>query len=140
MNIQSLTARDLMTPEPRTIAPRASLREAARVLGRERLHCLLVPADPGRAIGVITSKDIVQILCDGQAELLDQLHVADAMTQPALSVQDAMQIPDCLRLMRMCGVRSVPVMHGTAAVGILSYTDVLCAVAGGVDDCVSRGG
>lgn len=56
-----------------------------------------------------------------------------------LSVQDATQITDCLRLMRMCGVRSVPVLRGTVPVGILSFTDVLCAVAGPVDEEPSGG-
>jgi CBS domain-containing protein len=78
--------------------------------------------------------DIVQILRDAQPGLLDRLQVADAMTRPALSVQDSVLVADCLRLMRMCGVRSVPVLHGSAPVGISSYTDVLHAVAGPADD------
>ena len=38
-------------------------------------------------------------------------------------------IDDCLRLMRMSGVRSVPVVRGLTPVGILSFTDVLRAVS-----------
>ena len=51
------------------------------------------------------------------------------MTSPALSVQSGFPICDCLRLMRMSGVRSVPVLRGTELVGLLSFTDVLRAVA-----------
>jgi CBS domain-containing protein len=78
-------------------------------------------------VGVITSKDIVQVLCDGDTDLLDQLHVADVVSRPAITVQEQFLIADCLRLMRMSGVRSMPVMRGLTPVGILSFTDVLHA-------------
>jgi len=130
MNIKLLTAADLMTKHPLMIAPTASLSAAALILSQQKLHCLLVPGDGGRSIGVITSKDIVQILCDGELELLELLHVSDAMTTPAITVQEQMLIVDCLRLMRMSGVRSVPVLRGIEPVGILSFTDVLHAAVG----------
>jgi CBS domain-containing protein len=127
MSIKLLTAADLMTPNPSMIAPSETLRAAALIMSQQKLHCLLVPGSGGRSIGVITSKDIVQILCEGEVELLDQLHVSDAYSTPAVSVQEGFLIVDCLRLMRMSGVRSVPVMRGLTPVGILSFTDVLHA-------------
>ena len=131
MNIKQLVAADLMTQNPLSIAQTASLREAAVVLCREKLHCLLVPVETGHCVGVITSKDIVQILSEGEVALLDQLHVSDAMTTPAITVQEMFKIVDCLRLMRMNGVRSVPVLRGLEPVGVLSFTDVLNAAVRG---------
>ena len=131
MNIKQLVAADLMTRNPLSIAQTASLREAAVVLCREKLHCLLVPVETGHCVGVITSKDIVQILSEGEVALLDQLHVSDAMTTPAITVQEMFKIVDCLRLMRMNGVRSVPVLRGLEPVGVLSFTDVLNAAVRG---------
>lgn len=127
MKIKDLTAAQLMTPEPLTIAPSATLLEAAVMLSERKLHCLLVPSEEGCLAGVITSKDIVQILCDEELDVLNQLRVEDAATAPAISVQDDFKIVDCLRLMRMCGVRSVPVLRGLKPVGILSFTDILNA-------------
>jgi CBS domain-containing protein len=95
----------------------------------KHLHCLLVPAEPGRVVGVITSKDIIQVLCEGETDMLDQLRVSDVMTAPALCVQEELLIEDCLKLMRMSGVRSVPVVRGLTPVGILSFTDVLRAAS-----------
>jgi CBS domain-containing protein len=129
MSIQLLTAASLMTSNLVTIDANATLRAAAVVLSDKKLHCLLVPSSSGRMLGVITSKDVVQVLCDAEPDLLDQLHVSDAMTQPAITVQAEQSIVDCLRLMRMCGVRSVPVMRGMQPVGILSFTDVLHVIA-----------
>jgi CBS domain-containing protein len=130
MSVKRLTAAELMTPSPITIERRATLRTAARVMSEKHLHCLLVPGEPGHAVGVITSKDIIQVLCEGEPELLDSLYVEDAMTAPALTVPEELLIADCLRLMRMSGVRSVPVVRGLAPVGILSFSDVLRAVSG----------
>jgi CBS domain-containing protein len=130
MSVKRRTAAELMTPSPVSIDRRDTLRTAARLMSQKHLHCLLVPSEPGYAVGVITSKDIVQVLCEGEPELLDSLCVGDAMTAPALTVPEELLIADCLRLMRMSGVRSVPVVRGLEPVGILSFTDVLRAVAG----------
>lgn len=129
MSLKRLTAAQLMTEAPIMIDPDETLRSAARLMTGKHLHCLLVPAEPGRVVGVITSKDIIQVLCEGETDLLDQLRVKDAMTAPALCVQEELLIEDCLKLMRMSGVRSVPVVRGLTPVGILSFTDVLRAVS-----------
>jgi predicted transcriptional regulator len=132
MNIATTTAAQLMTTQLITIEPHESLRRAAAMITQHRVHCLLVLAsEPHRSLGVIAVKDIVQVLCEGDAHLLDQLRVSDAATTPAFTVQKDFVIQDCIRLMRMAGVRSVPVLDGVIPVGVLSFTDVVRAVAVG---------
>lgn len=127
MSIKLLTAADLMTSPPITIDRDETLRSAARLVIDRGIHCLLVPGLPGRSIGIITAKDIVLVLCDGEVELLDKLRVSDAMTSPAICVQQKVAIADCIRLMRMSGVRTVPVLDILEPVGLLSFGDVLRA-------------
>jgi CBS domain-containing protein len=127
MSLDNLTAEQLMTANPVTIDVNAPLRAAARLMLDRSIHCLLVLGEFGRLPGIIASKDVVLVLCDGEPELLDQLKVADAMTTPAICVQHDFRVRDCIRLMRMSGVRSVPVLKGLEPVGILSFTDVLRA-------------
>lgn len=96
------------------------------------LHHSLPPraaAEPQRCAGILTTKDIIQVLCQGEPHHLDTLLVQDAMTTPSVSVQKDFLIADCLQLMRIAGVRSVPVLEGTRLVGLLSFTDVLRALA-----------
>lgn len=131
MSVKLQTAAELMTAQPITIEPTQTLRAAASRMLEHGIHCLLVPGPPGHSVGIITSKDIVLVLCDGESELLDQLRVSDAMTTPTVAVQRDSLIGDCIRLMRMSGVRSVPVLEGLKPVGILSFTDVLRAAIGG---------
>ena len=130
MSIQEQPARALMSPTLVTIESRETLRRAARMMIEHHVHCLVVPPPaPGRLVGILTVKDVVQVLCEGESALLDQLRVEDAATWPAFGVQADQRVGDCIRLMRMAGVRSVPVLEGVGPVGILSYTDVLRAVA-----------
>jgi CBS domain-containing protein len=131
MSVKLLTAARLMTAPPVVIEPTEPLRTAARIMLERGIHCLLVLGQPGHAPAIITSKDIVLVLCDGEVELLDQLLVADAMTTPAITVQHDFLVGDCMRLMRMSGVRSVPVLEDLMPVGILSFTDVLRAATNG---------
>lgn len=130
MNLEDVLAGDLMTPSVLSVAPHEPLRAAAKKLSEHRIHCLVVlPARPGRAVGVLTTKDIIQVLCDGEPGMIDQLEVADVMTTPAVTVQRNFPVLDCIRLMRHAGVRSAPVLDGTELVGLLSFTDVLRRVA-----------
>jgi predicted transcriptional regulator len=132
MIIANLKVHDLMTREVVTINAHATLRAAAQLMNARRIHCLLVPAEsPDGPVGVITTKDIVQVLCEADAIVLDQLHVKDAVTTPAMSVQQNLTVIDCIRLMRMTGVRSAPVLEGVALVGLISFSDVQRAVAEG---------
>jgi CBS domain-containing protein len=55
------TARDLMTEDPVTIDPDASVEEAARVIAR-RKHNRLPVVEHGRLVGVVTRIDVLDAL------------------------------------------------------------------------------
>jgi CBS domain-containing protein len=132
MSFKSLRAEEIMTRDVITIDASASLRQAARVMNQHHIHCLIVPAtDPARCVGVVTMKDVVQVLCEAEAEALDELRVVDVMSAPAFGLQKGFTVGDCIKLMRMTGVRSAPVLDGTRVVGLLSFTDVVRAAAQG---------
>lgn len=126
MNLKQLTAEQVMTAQVVTIDPQAPLRTAAQKLIANHIHCLLVPAhEAGGSTGIITTKDIVQVLSDGAPSLLDRLMVRDVMTTPCVSVQKDFSVHDCIKLMRISGVRSAPVLDGVKLVGLFSFTDVV---------------
>jgi CBS domain-containing protein len=55
------TAEDMMTPDPVTIEPSASVREAARVIARKK-HNRLPVVEHGRLVGVVTRLDVLDAL------------------------------------------------------------------------------
>jgi CBS domain-containing protein len=62
------TARDMMTEDPVTIGPDASVEEAARLIARKR-HNRLPVVEHGRLVGVVTRVDVLDALtADDQTE------------------------------------------------------------------------
>ena len=128
MNVKQRSVGELMSHDIVTISPHETLRTAAALMNQHHIHCLLVRPERARgAVGIVTGKDIVQVLCDSEPQLLDELHVADVMSTPAISVQKEFAVGDAIKLMRASGVRSAPVLEGVTLVGLLSFTDVLRA-------------
>jgi CBS domain-containing protein len=56
-----LTAKDFMTPNPITIAPDATVAEAARLMVEHKIGGLPV-VDQGKLIGIITETDLCRVL------------------------------------------------------------------------------
>ena len=60
------TAEDMMTPDPVTIEPHASVEEAARLIAGKR-HNRLPVVEHGRLVGVVTRVDVLEALTNGDA-------------------------------------------------------------------------
>jgi CBS domain-containing protein len=87
-----------------------TLLTAVRRMNEHGLHGLMIPPDtPRRGYSILTGKDCIQVLSDHGEEALEELCVEDAMTQPAVTVPAELCVADCIRLMRLAGVRTVPV-------------------------------
>jgi CBS domain-containing protein len=61
------TAEDMMTPNPITIEPDATVREAARVIARKK-HNRLPVVEHGRLVGVVTRVDVLDALTSDEEE------------------------------------------------------------------------
>jgi CBS domain-containing protein len=57
------TAEDLMTPDPVTVEPDASVQEAARLIARKK-HNRLPVVEHGRLVGVVTRLDVLAALAE----------------------------------------------------------------------------
>jgi CBS domain-containing protein len=60
-------ARDLMTEDPVTIEPSATVREAARLIARKK-HNRLPVIEHGRLVGVVTRVDVLDALTSNDEE------------------------------------------------------------------------
>ena len=124
-DLRRLRACDLMCKTLQWATAQENLRAAARRMAEHGIRALLVTGDDASDLpGILTSKDIVNLLGTQDVAVLDALRVGDVMTRPAICVPKQANVLDCLNLMRTTGVRRVPVLDGTAVVGILSTSDV----------------
>jgi len=131
-----MKARDVMTPDPITLAPTATIQEALDLMVRHDIHALPVVDDAGLA-GIITDRDVKMMLGPGARSLaedeLDEalLHaeVSEAMTPEVLTIGPDTPLSRVARKLANWRVGDIPVVEGDALVGIVSVTDVLLAAA-----------
>lgn len=128
VDLHRLRAREIMNREVQWTTAHENLRAAALRMQQHRIRALLVAGDdPTDLPGIVSSKDIVNLLGTQDPAVLSQLRVEDVMTRPAICVPAQTNIRDCINLMRMSGIRRMPVVEGTTVVGVLSASDVFAA-------------
>jgi len=124
MDTTEVRVKDLMQTKVKTVAKDATLIKASKLMRDQRLSSLIVEPDNKRdTIGIITRKDIVEALLEHAIGGTTHL-VEDAMSKPAISINADLSIHNCLQIMRMVGVRRLPVMEGNTLVGIISNSDI----------------
>ena len=130
-------ARDIMTRQPATCTPDASLFDAARLMVQN--DCGAIPVvETGfsnRLVGIITDRDIA---CRGvaRAENPYVTRVAECMTKEPLTVRPDTDLADCRRAMERKGVRRLLVTDDAGAcLGIISQADL--AVKGPEEEVVA---
>ncbi len=102
----------------------ASVKDVLRAMHKSGLSCLVVDlGDISRGYGIVTQKDILGVLVDPEEDL-SEVKVAHIMTAPAVSVSPDFGLPTCVQMMRMIGVRRVPVVEAGSLIGIISFADV----------------
>ena len=124
MNIEKLRVQELMQKDVKLTDKSTTISKAARMMRDLGVSSLIVePDDDGDAFGIITRRDIIEAFLSSTISGPSHL-VEDAMTKPAITVNLGMSIYNCQLLMRMVGVRRLPVIDGNQLVGILSNTDI----------------
>jgi CBS domain-containing protein len=129
MDVNITRVEDLMQTDVKTVRKDEELLAATKMMRDFNVSSLVVePEDDRDAFGIITRKDIVEaIVMDPTGGI--SLEVDDVMTKPALTVTSKLSISNCHQMMRMVGVRRLPVVNGTKLVGILSNADIFTKLA-----------
>ena len=133
-DLRSIRAEQAMAKDIAWAEPHETARQAAHRMRERKVRALLVRgAGPNDLPGILTSKDIVNLLGSQDVSTLDVITVADVMTRPAICVGKDTNLVDCLNLMRMSGVRRMPVLDSLRVIGILSSSDVFARALAAVD-------
>jgi len=120
---QSHRISDLMTKNPRTTKPDASVVEAAKVMSDEDVG--LVPVVDGeRLVGTVTDRDIaIRVVAEGRD--LQSTTVAEIASTDLLTVDPEQELDEAVRLMASQQVRRLPVVEEDGRlVGIVSQADI----------------
>ncbi len=125
MELMSLCARDLMKKDVKTIKEMDSINKAIATMIDLDVSSLVVERNDDKdAFGMITRKDIVEALIPEIETGVEAMLVEDIMSKPVITVNPDLSIFQCYQMMRMMGVRRMPVVDDKELVGILSSTDL----------------
>lgn len=113
--------RDVMTPNPTSVSPDDSIQSAARIMRDEDTGVVPV-VENGRAVGVVTDRDIVvrAVAEDGQLSK----SIRDIVTGNIVSATPDMSTREAAELMSEHQVRRLPVVENNHLVGIVSIGDL----------------
>src|SRR5918995_2605077 len=116
-----MNIRDVMTINPRTVAPGESIQSAARIMRDEDTGAVPV-VENGRPVGIVTDRDIVvrAVAEDGQLNRC----VRDIVTGSVVCASPDMSTREAADLMSEHQVRRLPVVENERLVGIVSIGDL----------------
>jgi CBS domain-containing protein len=115
------TLREVMTSELTTVAPEATVAEAAQLMSVRHVGSALV-MEAGRLVGIFTERDIVRAL---GSDFDAAGHTVEAsMTRSPTTLPAGATTSEALDLMLSSGFRHLPVVEGDAVVGVVSLRDL----------------
>lgn len=117
--ILALKGRDCIT-----IAPDATLAEAARLMKNHRIGALVITGADRRVAGILSERDIVHRVASVGESALTQ-PVAGAMTREVVTCTEDETIPDLMHRMTAGRFRHVPVVERGRLAGMVSVGDVV---------------
>jgi len=112
-----MKVRELMTTEPTTVEPKATLGEAATLMKQE--DCGSIPVvEGGRLVGIVTDRDIVvRGVATGKDPKTQR--VSEVMSADPVTIGPENDVGDAEKKMSDRQIRRLPVVEGGKLVGII---------------------
>ena len=113
---------ELMTPDPVTIEPSASVVDAAKRMIQEKKGPLPV-VEGGRVVGMVTDRDMIAHVI-AEARDLNSVTVNDIASKDLVTTGPNQDVEEARRLMAQHQLDRVLVVEGDRLVGIISEADI----------------
>jgi CBS domain-containing protein len=117
---------DIMSKDVVTAAPDDRMSSVAQKMSEQSISCVVVTYK-GRAIGILTEKDMLNTVAGGGTELY-RLGVSERMSSPVDTIRADMSLLEADRMMEVKCIRRLPVVENGRLVGIVTQTDIARAL------------
>lgn len=121
-----MKVKDIMTKEPTTVTPNATVREAASLMQREDTGILpVVEGGSKKLLGVITDRDIaIRVVAEGRDA---STPVSEVMSKGRLvTLQPDADVEDAMEKMADEQVRRIPIVDDRSTLlGIVAQADIV---------------
>lgn len=115
--------KDIMTKKVMTVSPDTNIYKAMSILVNKKISGLPVVDDNERLVGIISEKDMLQLLVD--EEITDKTTVNDYMTKKVISFSSSDSAVSVCEFLMKYPVRRVPIVDNGKLVGIVSRRDII---------------
>jgi CBS domain-containing protein len=116
--------RDIMTRPVVTSKENDTIANAAQLMAKHNIGCVLVLGKAGNAIGIMTERDIVQRVA-AKNLVPSKVTVAQTMSKPVVSIPSGASITEAAKMMNTRKVRRLAVNEDGKLVGIITMKDIL---------------
>ena len=106
-----------------SVEPEAKLSAAVKVLGERKIGAVLVMSK-GRIEGILSERDIVRVLAERGASVLDE-PVSAVMTRKVVSCRQNDTVAAIMEMMTTGKFRHLPVVEEGRVVGLISIGDIV---------------
>jgi CBS domain-containing protein len=106
-----------------SVLPDAKMSEAIKLLSERRIGAVLVMSQ-GRIDGILSERDIVRVLGERGASVLDEPGSA-VMTRKVVNCRPNDTVSAIMEMMTLGKFRHLPVLDGDRVVGLISIGDVV---------------
>ena len=119
----SLKVEDVMVKDVRVIDENSSVRQAAKMMNKFGIGCLIVDRR-GSPRGIVTERDLLQRIV-AEARSVDRTKVNEIMSTPLKTVRPELEVEDAVKLMFQANIKKLPVVsHRNRLIGVVTLTDV----------------
>ncbi len=147
------TVAEVMTPEPITVQPQTSLREAIKILAEKRISGLLVVDEEEKLLGILSETDLMWqesgvdpppyimfldsvIYLKNPARYDQDIHkalgqtVGEVMSNKPITIEVNQPLREAAKLMHNEQIRRLPVVNDAGnLVGIITQGDIIRSMA-----------
>ena len=106
-----------------SVPPDAAMSEAIKLLSERRIGAVLVMSQ-GRIDGILSERDIVRVLGERGASVLDE-PVSAVMTRKVVNCRPNDTVSAIMEMMTLGKFRHLPVLDDDRVVGLISIGDVV---------------
>jgi CBS domain-containing protein len=106
-----------------SVGPEARLSDAIRILAERKIGAVLAMSE-GRIEGILSERDIVRVLAERGAAVLDE-PVSAVMTRKVVSCKQTDTVAAIMEMMTLGKFRHLPVVEDGRVVGLISIGDIV---------------
>ena len=118
----SLKVEDVMVKEVITVDGESTVKEAADIMNRFEIGCLIVTKD-GKAVGILTERDLLKRVVS-RTKNPQKTKVKTVMSKPLIVVEPDMELEEAAKLMFKLKIKKLPVVESGRLMGLVTLTDL----------------